>query len=56
MGLMKNVKPAKARLPVFAQLTHANGLNDVCDALRIHARWLGSLRGAMCAWCMLGSF
>ena len=83
---MKNIKPAKARLPVFAQLcklipphlvpklarehgidkqartftpwshvvsllfaqlTHAIGLNDVCDTLRIHARWLGSLRGAV---------
>ena len=83
---MKNIKPAKAKLPVFAQLcklipphlvsklarehgidkqartftpwshvvsllfaqlTHAIGLNDVCDNLRIHARWLGSLRGAV---------
>ena len=82
---MKNHKPAKAKLPVlaqvcklipthltaqlatkygidkqartfsawshvvtllFAQLTHATGLNDVCDALRNHSRWLGSLRGA----------
>lgn len=32
---------------LFAQLTHAIGLNDVCDSLRIHARWLGSLRGAV---------
>lgn len=32
---------------LFAQLTHSIGLNDVCDALRIHARWLGSLRGAV---------
>ena len=31
---------------LFAQLTHATGLNDVCDALRNHSRWLGSLRGA----------
>lgn len=83
---MKNQKPAKSRLPVFAQLcklipphlvsklarehgidkqartftpwshvvsllfaqlTHAIGLNDVCDTLRIHSRWLGSLRGAV---------
>ena len=83
---MKNQKPAKARLPVFAQLcklipaqlvpklarehgvdkqartftpwshvvsllfaqlTHAIGPNDVCDTLRIHSRWLGSLRGAV---------
>lgn len=83
---MKNNKPAKATLPVFAQLcklipahlvaklarrhgidkqartftpwshvvsllfaqlTHSIGLNDVCDTLRIHARWLGSLRGAV---------
>jgi hypothetical protein len=86
MGLMKNQKPTKSRLPVFAQLcklipphlvsklarehgidkqartftpwshvvsllfaqlTHAIGLNDVCDTLRIHSRWLGSLRGAV---------
>lgn len=32
---------------LFAQLTHSIGLNDVCDTLRIHARWLGSLRGAV---------
>jgi hypothetical protein len=32
---------------LFAQLTHSIGLNDVCDALRNHARWLGSLRGAV---------
>lgn len=83
---MKNQKPTKSRLPVFAQLcklipphlvsklarehgidkqartftpwshvvsllfaqlTHAIGLNDVCDTLRIHSRWLGSLRGAV---------
>ena len=31
---------------LFAQLTHATGLNDVCDALRNHSRWFGSLRGA----------
>ena len=31
---------------LFAQLTHAISLNDVCDALRNHTRWLGSLRGA----------
>jgi len=31
---------------LYAQLTHAIGLNDVCDALRHHARWLGSVRGA----------
>ncbi len=31
---------------LFAQLTHATGLNDVCDALRNHSHWLGSLRGA----------
>jgi hypothetical protein len=31
---------------LYAQLTHAFGLNDVCDALRHHARWLGSIRGA----------
>ncbi|MFV0338832.1 MAG: IS4 family transposase, partial [Chthoniobacterales bacterium] len=27
-------------------LTHAIGLNDVCDSLRNHVRWLGSVRGA----------
>jgi hypothetical protein len=32
---------------LFAQLTHFIGLNDVCDTLRIHSRWLGSLRGAV---------
>lgn len=32
---------------LFAQLTHTIGLNDTCDALRNHARWLGSLRGAV---------
>gem|GEM_PF-5398075 len=31
---------------LFAQLTHATSLNGVCDALRNHSRWLGSLRGA----------
>jgi len=31
---------------LFAQLTHASGLNDVCDALRNHSRWLSTLRGA----------
>jgi hypothetical protein len=32
---------------LFAQLSHSIGLNDVCDALRNHSRWLGSLRGAV---------
>ena len=32
---------------LFAQLTHSIGLNDVCDTLRIHSRWLGSLRAAV---------
>ena len=32
---------------LFAQLAHSIGLNDVCDTLRIHSRWLGSLRGAV---------
>lgn len=31
---------------LYAQLTHAFGLNDVCDSLRNHARWLGSIRAA----------
>jgi hypothetical protein len=31
---------------LYAQLTHAIGLNDVCDGLRHHARLLGSVRGA----------
>jgi hypothetical protein len=29
-----------------AQLTHAIGLNDVCDALRHHQGWLARIRGA----------
>lgn len=32
---------------LLAQLTHAIGLNDICDTLRIHSHWLGSLRGAV---------
>ncbi len=31
---------------IFAQLTHAIGLNDVCDSLRHHAAKLGAVRGA----------
>jgi Transposase DDE domain len=31
---------------LFAQLTHAIGLNDVCDALRMHSGPLSALRGA----------
>jgi len=31
---------------LFAQLTHAIGLNDVCDALRLHSGPLSVLRGA----------
>lgn len=31
---------------LYAQLTHAIGLNDVCDALRHHRGWLSRLRGA----------
>lgn len=31
---------------LFAQLTHAIGLNDVCDALRHHAAKLFTIRGA----------
>src|SRR5262252_10130742 len=31
---------------IYAQLTHALGLNDVCDALRLHAGPLSALRGA----------
>jgi hypothetical protein len=31
---------------LFAQLTHSIGLNDVCDALRLHSGPLCSLRGA----------
>ena len=30
---------------VFAQLTHAIGLNDVCDALRLQQRQRGPLAG-----------
>lgn len=31
---------------LYAQLTHAIGLNDVCDALRLHSGPLAALRGA----------
>lgn len=31
---------------LYAQLTHALGLNDVCDALRLHAGPLSAIRGA----------
>ena len=31
---------------LFAQSTHAIGLNDVCDALRLHSGLLSALRGA----------
>jgi Domain of unknown function (DUF4372)/Transposase DDE domain len=31
---------------LYAQLTHAIGLNDVCDALRHHVGWLTRIRGA----------
>ncbi len=31
---------------LYAQLTHAIGLNDVCDGLRLHSGLLVSLRGA----------
>lgn len=31
---------------IYAQLTHALGLNDVCDALRLHAGPLSPIRGA----------
>jgi hypothetical protein len=31
---------------LFAQLTHAIGLSDVCDALRLHSGPLSALRGA----------
>lgn len=31
---------------IYAQLTHAVGLNDVCDALRLHRGPLSALRGA----------
>ena len=32
---------------LFAQLTHAIGLNDVCDALGLHSGPLLALRGAL---------
>jgi hypothetical protein len=31
---------------LYAQMTHSIGLNDVCDALRLHSGPLSSLRGA----------
>ena len=30
---------------LYAQLTHSLGLNDVCDALRLHSSPLSALRG-----------
>lgn len=46
-------KKARTYLPwshvvalLFAQLTHSLGLNDVCDALRLHSGPLAALRGA----------
>src|SRR5665811_1931449 len=32
---------------LYAQLTHAIGLNDVCAALRLHSGPLSSVRGAI---------
>jgi hypothetical protein len=32
---------------LYAQITHSLGLNDVCDALRLHSGPLSALRGAM---------
>jgi hypothetical protein len=32
---------------LYAQLTHSIGLNDVCDALRLHSGPLSSIRGAV---------
>jgi hypothetical protein len=32
---------------LYAQLTHAIGLNDVCDALRLHSGPLSAVRGAI---------
>jgi Domain of unknown function (DUF4372) len=31
---------------LYAQITHSLGLNDVCDALRLHSGPLSALRGA----------
>jgi len=31
---------------MYAQLTHAIGLNDVCDGLQMHAGYLATMRGA----------
>src|SRR6266498_2629196 len=31
---------------LYAQLTHSLGLNDVCDALRLHSGPLSAIRGA----------
>ena len=31
---------------IYAQLTHAIGLNDICDGLRLHNGQLVTLRGA----------
>lgn len=32
---------------IYAQLTHALGLNDVCDSLRLHSGPLSAIRGAI---------
>ena len=32
---------------LYAQMTHALGLNDVCDALRHHCGWLARIRAAV---------
>ncbi len=46
---------SKARTPgawshvvalLYGQLTHAIGLNDICDRLRHHVGWLAKIRGA----------
>ena len=32
---------------LYAQVSHALGLNDVCDALRLHLSALGAMRGGL---------
>src|ERR1035441_10696576 len=41
IGLTQTQNP-----PREAQLTHASGLNDICDGLRLHSGLLVTLRGA----------
>jgi len=46
-GIARSFKPWSHVVSLlFAQFTHAIGLNDVCDALRLHSGPLAAIRGA----------